>query len=177
MTVDISRIKYYYISTELKLTGNQQQEHCLVYPGGLPFWKKKSLREMNRQEWELLCDGCGKCCLYKIQDEKTGEVQYTNVSCRLLCTKTCLCNSYKNRYHLVPTCMILTPTRVEEFCWLPKTCTYRLLAQGKDLPWWHHLVSGDPDLIHHLGLSIKGKVISEDYVYPLQLRQHIVQWP
>jgi uncharacterized protein len=165
------------MSMELKSTGNQQQGQCPVYTGRVPFWKQKSLREMNRREWELLCDGCGKCCLYKIRDAKTGEVQYTDVSCRLLCSETCRCNSYENRYRLVPTCLILTPTRVEEFAWLPRTCTYRLLAQGKDLPWWHHLVSGDPDLIHRLGLSIKGKVVSEDYIHPLRLRQHIVQWP
>ena len=155
---------------------NQKPGRCQLYPGEAPFWKQKSLREMNRREWELLCDGCGKCCLYKIRDKKTGEVQYTNVCCRLLCRETCRCNSYENRYYLVPTCMILTPSRVEEFCWLPRSCAYRLLAQGIGLPWWHHLVSGDPDLIHRLGLSIKDKAVSEDFIHPLQLRHHLVQW-
>jgi uncharacterized cysteine cluster protein YcgN (CxxCxxCC family) len=140
------------------------------------FWKSKGLREMTRAEWELLCDGCGKCCLQKLQDEKTGAVDYTNVCCRLFSPATCRCTSYHDRHLRVPTCMILTPPRVEAFDWLPETCAYRLLSKGKDLPYWHHLVSGDPNLIHRLDLSAKGKVISEKHIHPLQISRHIVQW-
>ena len=141
-----------------------------------PAWKSKDLREMTRPEWELLCDGCGKCCLQKLQDEKTGVVSYTNVCCHLFSPATCRCTSYHNRHLRVPTCMILSPTRVQAFDWLPDSCAYRLLSKGQDLPYWHHLVSGDPDLIHRLGLSVKGKVISEKHIHPLQISQHIVRW-
>ena len=160
-------------------TGDERNEEKDISPAHiepLPFWKTKSLREMTRWEWEMLCDGCGKCCLHKIIDEKTGTVYYTNVTCRLLNTKTCRCTSYKTRGQHVPTCMILTPRRVEEFDWLPETCAYRLLSQGKDLPWWHRLVSGDPDLIHRLNLSVKGKTIPEEYIHPMEIRNHIVDW-
>jgi len=142
----------------------------------LPFWKYRKLREMSPIEWEEICDGCGKCCLHKIIDEKTNIVQYTNISCSLFCTKTCRCTSYQNRNHLIHTCMVLTPSRVEQFYWLPKTCAYRLLSQGKELPWWHPLVSGDPGLIHRLGYSVKGKTISENYIHPLQIKKHIISW-
>jgi uncharacterized cysteine cluster protein YcgN (CxxCxxCC family) len=161
---------------EFKSTGKQQLKSEVPHPAWEPFWKQKCLREMTRGEWELLCHGCGKCCLYKLQDKKTDEIQYTNVCCHLFCTQTCRCSSYLNRHHLVPTCIILTPTRVEQFSWLPKMCAYRLLFEGKDLPWWHHLVSGEPDLIHRLGLSVKGKVISEKHIHPLQLREYTVDW-
>ncbi len=150
----------------------------LRVPSPRGYWKSKSLRDMSPGEWELLCDGCGKCCVYKIRDEKNGEVQYhyTKVCCRLFDQETCRCTSYANRQKEVSLCMILTPSSVEELYWLPKTCAYRLLSQGQDLPWWHHLVSGDPDLIHRLGFSVKGKVIPEKAIHFLRLRHYIVQW-
>ncbi len=141
-----------------------------------PFWKQKSLHQLSREEWELLCDGCAKCCLFKLEDKKTGSVSYTGVCCRLLSLRTCRCTSYKNREKQVPTCMNLSPTRVEQFHWLPKTCAYRLVHEGKDLPLWHHLVSGDKELIHRLGFSIKGKVVSEKNIHMLRLHQHVVDW-
>lgn len=141
-----------------------------------PFWKQKPLHRMSDEEWESLCDGCGKCCLFKLKKNKAEKVQYTSVSCRFLCPRTCRCTSYKKRKKLVPTCMILTPARVEEFSWLPKTCAYRLVYEGKDLPHWHHLVSGDPGMIHRLGVSVKGKVISEKQINLLQLYRYVVNW-
>jgi uncharacterized cysteine cluster protein YcgN (CxxCxxCC family) len=155
-------------------SGNQQKKSSQINSTEF-FWKEKSLLEMNSREWELLCDGCGKCCLHKFQDEE--KIEYTNVCCKLLCIQTCRCTSYKYRHLLVPTCMILTPSRVEKFFWLPESCAYRLLYQGKDLPPWHHLVCGDRDLIHRSGFSVRGKVISEIHIHPLQLEQHIVKWP
>ncbi|MCP5103756.1 MAG: YcgN family cysteine cluster protein [bacterium] len=140
------------------------------------FWERKSLEEMTRGEWESLCDGCGKCCLCKIEDEDMGKVYYTNVSCKLLDTRLCRCLSYENRRSLVPGCAILTPENVRKFHWLPATCAYRRLAEGKDLYKWHRLISGDPELVHKLGISVKNKVVSEHYIHPDQMPEHIVDW-
>ncbi|QTA85921.1 YcgN family cysteine cluster protein [Desulfonema magnum] len=141
-----------------------------------PFWKTKSLSQMTHEEWESLCDGCGLCCLRKLEDMDTGEVFYTDVACFLLDIKKCRCKSYQNRTLLVPTCMILEPAKVKEIRWLPKTCAYRLLAEGKELPWWHPLRSGSDQTVHEAGISIRDKVISEKYVHPEQLTDHIVEW-
>ena len=108
------------------------------------FWRKKTLREMNRKEWESLCDGCALCCLHKIEDEDTDEIFYTTVVCHLMDKETCRCTQYENRCTLVPTCIQLTPDDVEQLNWLPPTCAYRLLDEGKELPEWHPLVTGDP---------------------------------
>jgi uncharacterized protein len=140
-----------------------------------PFWKHKTLGEMTRAEWESLCDGCGKCCLAKLQDVDSDELAFTNVACRLLDLDTCRCKNYAKRRRYVPTCERLTPANVGEFDWLPSTCAYRLVAAGKDLPRWHHLVSGDPDLVHARGHSVRGKVVSETEAGPLE--HHIVDWP
>jgi uncharacterized protein len=142
----------------------------------IPFWKQKTMSQMNLEEWESLCDGCGKCCLNKLELEETGEILYTDVCCRLFCTRTCRCLSYENRLKLVPTCMLLTPDKVEQFHWLPANCAYRLVAEGKELPPWHYLVSGDRTMIHRLGLSVKGKVISEEYVSMEQMAERVVNW-
>ena len=139
-----------------------------------PFWEQKTLEQMTPAEWESLCDGCAGCCLCKVEDDLTGEIFYTNVACKLLNLRTCRCLSYKKRQHLVPNCAVLTPKDVPRFEWLPKTCAYRLLARGKPLPHWHHLVSGDRELVHQLGISVKNKVISENYVHPDQLCDHII---
>ncbi|MCP5046885.1 MAG: YcgN family cysteine cluster protein [bacterium] len=141
-----------------------------------PFWKKKPLSGMTREEWESLCDGCAKCCLFKFENQEQKEVEYTNVSCRLLDTATCTCTSYWNRSSRVPSCMTLTPKRVEDFYWLPKSCAYRLIEEGKDLPSWHHLVCGDKEMIHTMGFSVKSKVIPEEYVHPDDLPLHIMEW-
>ncbi|MFT7389282.1 MAG: putative cysteine cluster protein YcgN (CxxCxxCC family) [Candidatus Endobugula sp.] len=129
-----------------------------------PFWKSKSFTQMTQVEWESLCDGCGKCCLHKLEDEEDGEVYYTDIACKYLDDNSCHCKDYSNRLQLVPECLQLRPQDIAEFHWLPKTCSYRLLAGGDDLPQWHHLLSGKPELIHQLGFSVKGRTISEEQV-------------
>ncbi|MGE5546655.1 MAG: YcgN family cysteine cluster protein [Solirubrobacterales bacterium] len=129
---------------------------------------------MSEAEWEALCDGCGKCCLHKLEDEDTGEIAYTNVACRLLNLGTCRCKDYDNRKRHVPDCVRLDPAQVGFLTWLPTTCAYRLLAEGQDLPWWHPLVSGDPNTVHQAGVSVRGRVIAENRAGPLE--HHIVEW-
>jgi uncharacterized cysteine cluster protein YcgN (CxxCxxCC family) len=138
------------------------------------FWQRKALNELTSDEWELLCDGCGKCCLHKLEDEDTGEVFATNVACRLLDLETCQCQDYPHRKQQVPDCIVLTVEQIEEFQWLPATCAYRLLAEGKVLPQWHPLVSNDPKSVHTAGISVCGRVISELEADDLQL--HITDW-
>ncbi|WP_199500049.1 YcgN family cysteine cluster protein [Methylovirgula sp. 4M-Z18] len=143
-----------------------------------PFWKRKTLEELNAKEWESLCDGCGRCCLVKLEDEDTGEVHFTNVACRLFDTETCRCADYKNRAKKVADCIRLTPQQVRTLSWLPPTCGYRLVAEGRDLPWWHPLVSGDPATVAEAGISAHGRVKAmEDDVPFEKLPKHIVQWP
>ncbi|MFC5384585.1 YcgN family cysteine cluster protein [Aquamicrobium segne] len=124
----------------------------------LPFWKTKQLEEMSATEWEQLCDGCGKCCLSKLEDDDTGEIYWTSVACRLFDAETCRCSDYENRFKKVPDCVALTPKNVRTITWLPSTCAYRLVAQGQDLYWWHRLVSGSADTVHEAGTSIQGRV-------------------
>lgn len=130
-------------------------------PAPNPFWKEKSLAEMTPAEWESLCDGCGRCCLHKLEDEDTGDVVYTNVACRLLDTERCRCTRYAERKRLVPDCVVLTPRNLADLPWMPGTCAYRLLFEGRDLPWWHPLVSGDPGTVREAGISMSGRTISE----------------
>jgi uncharacterized cysteine cluster protein YcgN (CxxCxxCC family) len=143
----------------------------------LPFWKTKTLSEMTQREWESLCDGCGKCCLLKLEDWDTGKVDYTDVACRGLNTTTCQCNFYEKRKQEVPDCIVLRPAMVKRFGWLPRTCAYRLVAEGKDLEWWHPLVSGDPQTVHEAGVSVKGRAVSESDVDEDRIQDHIVKWP
>ena len=140
-----------------------------------PFWERKSLAEMSKSEWESLCDGCAKCCLAKLEDEDTGAIAYTNVACRLLDLATCRCTNYAKRQRLVPGCVALTAANLATLFWLPSTCAYRLLAEGQSLPWWHPLVSGDPELVHRLGISVLGRAVGERDAGPPE--HHIVHWP
>jgi uncharacterized protein len=140
-----------------------------------PFWKRKRLDEMTRGEWESLCDGCGKCCLNKLEDERTGEILHTDVACRLLHPETCRCMNYENRKRYVPDCQILRPENIHRFSWLPSTCAYRLLYEGKDLEWWHPLISGDPESVHKAGISVRGRHHSERDT--MDLENHVVGWP
>ncbi len=143
-----------------------------------PFWKRKTLEQMTRTEWESLCDGCGRCCLNKLEEEDTKEIFFTDVVCKLFDAGTCRCTDYKNRQKIVPDCVKLTPEEVRDFTWLPPTCAYRLRAEGKDLMWWHHLVSGDPELVHTTGVSLKGRKIRSEVGIPDEaLEQFIVKWP
>ncbi len=137
------------------------------------FWELE-LAELTRAEWEALCDGCGQCCLHKIEDEDTGEITGTNVACKLLDTKTARCKDYRNRRAFVPDCLRLTPRLVNQVNWLPLSCAYRLRADGEPLPDWHYLISGDRDAVKHAGASVAGRVVSEDDAGPLE--HHIVDW-
>lgn len=125
------------------------------------FWQTKSLEQMTEEEWESLCDGCGKCCLHKLMDEDTDEVYYTNVACSLLDNQTCSCKDYPNRFASGEECTKLTRERIEEFNWLPETCAYRLLSQKEPLPEWHPLITGSKDAMHHCGESVRNKVVYE----------------
>jgi uncharacterized cysteine cluster protein YcgN (CxxCxxCC family) len=141
-----------------------------------PFWKTKSLQEMTEAEWESLCDGCGKCCLIGLEDEDTGEIYLTDVSCKLLDAQTCRCKDYDNRKSQVPDCVKLTPANVGELGWLPRTCAYRLVHEGRDLFAWHPLVSGDPESVHRANVSVQGKVRSEKGVKTRHLIKRITKW-
>ncbi|MEO5493281.1 MAG: YcgN family cysteine cluster protein [Sphingomonas sp.] len=126
------------------------------------FWETKTLAELDRGQWEALCDGCGKCCLHKLEDDETGELYPTNVACKLLDRRSAQCKDYKNRRTYVPDCVRLTNDNVHTTDWLPSTCAYRLRANGEKLPEWHYLVSGDREAVHRAGESTRGWTVSED---------------
>jgi len=138
------------------------------------FWRHKPLGEMTPEEWESLCDGCAKCCLHRLEDEETREIYFTNVHCRLLDTRTCRCGDYPNRSRRVEDCLTITLKELEDPYWLPATCAYRLLAEGKPLPEWHPLVSGDPQSVFRSGNSIGGRTICEDDADDLS--HHLIDW-
>ncbi len=140
-----------------------------------PFWRRKRLDAMSRAEWESLCDGCGRCCLHKLRDEETDALAFTNVACRLLDLESCRCRDYAKRKLRVPDCVGLTPKALAGIDWLPPSCAYRRLAEGKDLLWWHPLVSGDPETVHAAGISVRGRAVSERHAGPFE--HHIVEWP
>lgn len=139
------------------------------------FWETVALEDMSAEQWESLCDGCGKCCLLKLEDEDTLELAYTEVVCRLLDLGTCQCTRYPERSRLVPDCITLTPDIIPTLRWMPRTCAYRLLSEGKPLPWWHPLISKDPETVHQAGISVRGRVVSERRAGDLE--DHIVDWP
>jgi len=141
-----------------------------------PFWKTKTLAEMTHAEWESLCDGCGRCCLEKLENRKTGKVNFTSVSCRYLDTKSCRCTVYHRRREAAPWCLSLVPGLVPKIRWLPKTCAYRRVAEGKALEGWHPLVSGSLLTVHEAGISVGDKVVSSEYVHPDDLENFIVDW-
>ncbi len=151
-----------------------------IAPHGLAprFWERKPLADMSRAEWEALCDGCGKCCLNKLEDEDSGAVALTRVACRLLDDATCRCAHYENRHQFVPDCIQLTPQNLKDnLYWMPETCAYKLLHLGLPLEDWHPLVSGDPQTVHRAGVSVQGMTLSEFDVPEDDWEDHIIEEP
>ncbi len=138
------------------------------------FWETKSLKEMTKAEWESLCDNCGLCCLHSVQDGKTGKNKLLAVACRYLDTSTCRCLAYKDRFKTDPDCERLSPDRIRRIKRLPYTCAYRSLVEGRELEWWHPLVSGDPNTVHEAGISVQGKVVTGVHVKPDDLEYFTV---
>ena len=142
-----------------------------------PFWRTKTLLEMTAGEWESLCDGCGRCCLVKLEDEDTGRIHFTDLACKLFDSETCRCIDYEHRAERVADCVKLTPGNIGELNWLPSTCAYRLVAAGRPLAWWHPLVSGDPRTVIEAGISVHGKVTSEEGFGEDEWESHIWRLP
>lgn len=142
------------------------------------FWETVPLEKMTRPEWESLCDGCGKCCLNKLEDEDTGEVALTRVACRLLDDDTCQCSQYPIRHQFVPECIVLKPGNLEKnLYWMPETCAYKLLWTGKKLFKWHPLISGDRDSVHRAGVSVQGMTVSEFEIDEDDWEDYIIEEP
>jgi uncharacterized cysteine cluster protein YcgN (CxxCxxCC family) len=143
-----------------------------------PFWQKKPLEALNEKEWESLCDGCGRCCLVKLEDEDNGDIYFTDIACRLFETTTCSCTHYAKRHRKVADCIKLTPKAVRGLKWLPPTCAYRLISEGRDLYWWHPLVSGTRETVHEAKISVRGRVSNlEDDIEVDDYPSRIVSWP
>ncbi len=143
-------------------------------PTGVPYWESKSLEQMSTEEWEALCDGCAKCCVHKLQDEDTDRVYFTTVACGLLDTDTCRCSGYEIRQKLVPECMVLTPAGAHNIEWLPHSCAYRRIAEGRGLAPWHPLISGTNTSVHDAGVSVRGLVISERFVDLAHIEEYVI---
>lgn len=140
------------------------------------FWEEKNLADMTREEWESLCDGCAQCCVVKLEDADTGDLHFTDVVCHLLDQQQCRCTDYPHRSVRVPDCITLTPENLERLSWMPHSCAYRRLAEGRGLAWWHPLVSGSSDTVHESAASVRGKVVSERYIDEDDLELHIIDW-
>lgn len=138
------------------------------------FWERFPLEELTAEEWEALCDGCGQCCLLKCQDDDTGELVVLDLACELLDVGSCRCSDYANRFARVPDCTRLTPERVDEFRWLPYSCAYRRVAEGRKLARWHPLLSGDPERVHRKGVSVRGFAVSSQGVPEEAYEDHII---
>ena len=143
-----------------------------------PYWETKPLEALSPKEWESLCDGCGRCCLVKLEDEDTGKIHFTDVACRLFDAESCRCSDYPHRRRKVKDCLKLTPELVRSLTWLPPTCAYRLRAEGRPLRWWHPLVSGSAETVHQAGVSVRGRVAASETEIGLDdYPDHIVAWP
>lgn len=142
----------------------------------LPFWETTALEDMSDSQWESLCDGCGRCCAVKLQDQETGKVHYTRAACRLLDTESCRCTNYAQRARIVPDCVVLDAHSARAYDWLPESCAYRILAKGGELAWWHPLVSGNAETVHDAGISVRGQLISEEHVHASEIPELIIDW-
>lgn len=142
-----------------------------------PFWKTTPLSDMSEAEWESLCDGCGKCCLVGLEDADTGEIYLTDVACDLFDSASCRCGDYANRQAKVSDCVKLTPQTLSALTWLPRTCAYRLIFEGKDLYPWHPLLSGDPESVHAANVSVRGKTRKQGKLKVRHLVRRITKWP
>lgn len=140
-----------------------------------PFWERKTLAEMTPEEWESLCDGCGKCCLYKFEDIDTKELFFTHIACKFLDLEHVRCRVYEQRARHMPSCMVLTPDNIANFYWLPETCAYRRLAEGKKLPGWHPLITGRKDSVHQSGNSVQQFAIPETEIDMERLEEYAVE--
>ncbi len=154
--------------------GDETIAKIMNRPDSPPFWQTKALEEMTPDHWEALCDGCGRCCLQKLEDGRTGQVFYTRVACRLLDIQHCRCRDYARRTVRVPNCMALTPKDVRRLAWLPSSCAYRRLAMGRDLPDWHPLISASPDSVHRAGISVRHLALPFDEVPAEKYPRHII---
>ncbi|WP_298912234.1 YcgN family cysteine cluster protein [uncultured Algimonas sp.] len=142
-----------------------------------PFWQTKPLADMSADEWESLCDGCGKCCLIRLEDEETGEVHNTDAHCKLFDSGSCECKDYVNRKAVVSDCVILKPANIKALKWMPRSCAYRLLSEGAELPEWHHLRTGSRDSIHEAGMSVRNATVTEEGLSEAALLSRITLWP
>jgi hypothetical protein len=142
--------------------------------GPIPFWKEKSLEEMSSEEWESLCDGCGRCCLIKLEDEDTGHCYLTRLACSLLDIGSCRCSDYANRKSRMSDCVSIDPEKARSLHWLPDTCGYRLVAEGRDLYWWHPLISGEPETVHVAGVSVRDWARSEKGIKANAMQKYII---
>lgn len=146
-----------------------------VQPADVPFWKAKPLDAMSPAEWESLCDGCGRCCLVKLEDEDTGHIHLTKLACALLDVKSCRCTDYPNRFQKMPDCLSIDLAKVRALSWLPPTCAYRVLDEGGELAWWHPLVSGDPQTVHAAGIAVSTFARSERRVREENYVKYIIE--
>ena len=140
------------------------------------FWKTTALKDMTPKQWESLCDGCGKCCVIKLEDADDGTIFYTDIGCKQLDGNTCRCKDYDNRKAIVPDCVILSPNNLDALPWMPKTCAYRLINEGAPLPDWHPLITGDPQSTHHAGQSVMNKIYTEGDIAEDDYPDHIKDW-
>ncbi|MFC1748662.1 YcgN family cysteine cluster protein [Pseudomonadota bacterium] len=140
------------------------------------FWEQKTLSELNKKEWESLCDGCGRCCLLKLEDEETGEIFFTDVACKLLNTSTCRCKSYRQRVKKVPECLVLDMEHTDYLSIPPESCAYRRLNEGRPLAEWHPLISGDPESVYEAGISVRDNCVSEVHIHPDELEDRIIEF-
>jgi uncharacterized protein len=139
-----------------------------------PFWKTKTLEQMSRDEWEALCDGCARCCMVKLEDEDSGDIHLTRLACSMLEVKTCRCSNYPNRFSLMADCIDVTVEKVRQLKWLPATCGYRVINEGRELAWWHPLVSGSKETVHQAGISVKSFAMSEKRVKEENYHRYII---